>query len=255
MVADFDRGRALLFGGFPRNNELWSYDLQNDSWTEVTPASNNPTPRCLHSALIDHARNEMIVYGGLNGGFTPDLDDVWTYDLVSGTWTERVAASPPGDRYGHVAAIDPPNDRMIVFGGLKREHFIPLDVNDLWEYDLQNDTWTRIEQNGLVPSPRQFARGAALPDASGMILFGGRSEGVHMQDLWFLSFETLLWHPVTVPGPLPPPRYRHTLILDETALLLYVAFGQNDDGELNDIWSLDLSTLGQSSADQVWTMY
>ncbi len=92
-----------------------------------------------------------------------------------------------------------------------------------------------------------------MPDGSGMVLFGGRSDvtGV-MNDLWLLSFEDLNWTQLEPEGSLPPPRFRHTLILDETGNRLWVAFGEGVSGtHFSDIWSLDLkSTKAPSTAFQ-----
>lgn len=247
FLIDGERGRGLLFGGFPRTDKLWSWDVVASTWTDITPAVGNPPPRCLHTSVICSSRAEMIVYGGLRGGFTPDLSDTWSYDLADDSWTLLVEDSPPGRRYGHVAALDEARDRMIVFGGFRRNGINGRleDVGDLWAFDLATRTWTELSPSNPGPSPRQFARGATMPDGSGMILFGGRSDvtGV-MNDLWLLSFEDLNWTELEPEGSLPPPRFRHTLILDETGNRLWVAFGEGVAGRhYADVWTLDLKSM------------
>ena len=119
FVMDHARSRGLLFGGFPRTNQLWSWDPASGRWTEITP-NVGPVPRCLHSSLVDEGRGRMVVYGGLLGSGTPDLSDAWVLDLRSDEWRVLSQDSPPGMRYGHVAAMDAARNRMIVFGGFAR---------------------------------------------------------------------------------------------------------------------------------------
>ena len=144
FVVDRDRGRALLFGGFPRTNKLWSWNRLDNAWTDITPASGNPSPRCLHASVMCPSREEMIIYGGLLGGFSPDLPDTWSYDLVADSWTLLVEDSPPGRRYGHVLALDKAHDRLILFGGFWRrpDNSGSEDVNDLWTFDFAEKTWS-----------------------------------------------------------------------------------------------------------------
>ncbi len=241
IIMERDRRRALLFGGFPRTNKLWSWDGTTSLWTDITPQK-SPTPRCLHSSLSWPERGEMIVYGGLNGGFSPDLPDTWSYDLAANSWTLLVADSAPGRRYGHVVALDEARGRMILFGGFRRPPSGGLrNANDLWAFDRTSKIWTELFPATSGPSPRQFARGATLRDGSGLILFGGLSDAGPMSDLWVLKFEDLSWTQLTPEGPHPPARFRHTLVLDATGHRLWVAFGEGESREhFSDIWTLEL---------------
>lgn len=251
FLVDSERGRGLLFGGFPRTDKLWSWDVVASIWRDITPAV-GPPPRCLHTSVICSSRGEMVVYGGLQGGFTPDLADTWSYDLAGDSWTLLVENSRPGTRYGHVAALDESRDRMIIFGGFQRNGASGRleDVGDLWAFDLATRRWTELSPSNSGPSPREFARGTRMPDGSGMVLFGGRSDvtGI-MNDLWFLDFGDLRWTQLEPEGSLPPPRFRHTLILDATGERLWVAFGEGSSGtHFSDVWTLDLKSMTDPSA-------
>ena len=245
FLVDADRGRALLFGGFPRTNELWSWDVAEATWTDITPGTGNPLPRCLHGSVVCPSRKQMIVYGGLNGGFTPDLSDTWSYSLTDDSWTLLVADSPPGRRYGQVMALDEARDRVILFGGLRQvDGSGSQDVGDLWAFDLSTKVWSELQPSGPIPSARQFARGDVLPDGRGMILFGGRGAEGFLNDLWVLEFKDLSWRRVETKEESPAPRFRHTLIIDREAERLWVAFGEGDERvHFADVWSLDLGDL------------
>lgn len=249
FLPDPERGRSLVFGGFPRNNELWSFDHDAARWTNITPAPNPLSPRCLHAAVICEARDEMIVYGGLVGGFAPDLDDTWSLNLTNHTWTQVATPVNPGPRYGAVAALDSTRDRMLLFGGLVRRDREVREANDLWAFDLATRQWARLTAANSGPSPRQFARGVTLRASEGLLLFGGLgqpagdgSEGRFKHDLWFLHFPTLTWHRIGVEGPGPAARFRHTMVLDEMRMHLYLCFGEGEGRQhFNDLWRLDLT--------------
>jgi len=247
FLIDKQNNRALLFGGFPRTNELWQWDLENESWSNITPENNNPDPRCLHTSVICKSRNEMIVYGGLKGSFFPDLDDLWSLNLTSHEWTQIESSAPPGKLYGHVAAIDEKRDRMIVFGGLTLQgERSTTETSRLWEYDLETQEWNELNVDG--PSARQFARGFALANGNGMLIFGGKQEDEFYNDLWFLNFNTMQWQKIKVSGELPAPRFRHTLVYDPSENRIWTGFGEGENNQhFNDLWRLDLNQLGVSA--------
>ena len=245
LVLDDTRQRGLMFGGFPRTNQLLEWNVLDGQWRDVTPPV-SPPARCLHSSVIDRPRERMIVYGGLNGNFLPDLSDTWALDLVSGQWTQLVESDGPGERYGHVAAIDTDRDRMIVFGGLVRDPITGManETNDLWAFDLAANDWSPLEAGGPKPARRQFAAGAVLPGRGSLILFGGRSGNDFFDDTWLLDFQSLQWRRLATVGATPQRRFRHTLVADAVGERLWMAFGEGGQGlHFEDVWELDIRTL------------
>ncbi len=246
LVGDAARGRALLFGGFPRSNELWTWDAASGAWSDATPAD-SPAPRCLHSSLVCDARGEMIIYGGLNGDMMPDLEDTWSYDLASGVWSRVAERSPPGQRYGHVVALDVAAGRMILFGGYRRidDDDSAANVGDLWELDLESREWSELTPSTPGPSARQFASGGTLADGSGMVVVGGLTDDSYLNDVWMLAFEDLSWRRIDPdPSILPAPRFRHTVVMDPERNRFWMAFGECADSEhYNEVWMLDLEAL------------
>ena len=245
LVLDDTRQRGLMFGGFPRTNQLLEWNVLDGQWRDVTPPV-SPSARCLHSSVIDRPRERMIVYGGLNGNFLPDLSDTWALDLVSGQWTQLVESDGPGERYGHVAAIDTDRDRMIVFGGLVRDPITGManETNDLWAFDLAANDWSPLEAGGPKPARRQFAAGSVLPGRGSLILFGGRSGNDFFDDTWLLDFQSLQWRRLATVGATPQRRFRHTLVADAVGERLWMAFGEGEQGlHFEDVWELDIRTL------------
>lgn len=245
LVLDDTRQRGLMFGGFPRTNQLLEWNVLDGQWRDITPPV-SPPARCLHSSVIDRPRERMIVYGGLNGNFIPDLSDTWALDLVSGQWTQLVESDGPGARYGHVAAIDTDRNRMIVFGGLVRDPITGTanETNDLWAFDLATNDWSPLETGGPKPARRQFAAGSVLPGSGSLILFGGRSGNDFFDDTWLLDFRSLQWRRLATVGATPQRRFRHTLVADAVGERLWMAFGEGGQGlHFEDVWEMDIRTL------------
>ncbi len=246
------RDLGLLFGGFPRNNELWSYRLSSASWIQTSQGTARPPPRCLQAAALSVDRNEMVVYGGLRGAFTPDLQDTWVYDIDSGQWTKAVSESPPGRRYGSAHVWDQKRQRLVLFGGLIIDSQGTIrEADDLWAFDLKARSWKQLTPLNDGPSRRQFARAVALPARDGLILWGGRdspptAEGSpeFKNDLWFLGFDPLRWQKIETKGTKPPARFRHTLIRHPVSQRLVLAFGEGkDENHFADVWTLNLEEL------------
>ena len=173
-------GRMLVFGGYQPGrilDELWSFDLQNDSWSLVgngsVPALSN------HTAVFDPVRGDMIIFGGVAANDTASCA-TWIYDAGSGTWRCR-PSSPPGARQMHTAVWDSLNGQMLIFGGLNGNTSAGSSQDDLWAYDPSSGDWTRLMSGA---SPR--SRHCAVWDQAGgrMLMSGGWAWFYNGSDCW-----------------------------------------------------------------------
>jgi Kelch motif len=96
ISADPKTGEILVFGtprlgGTPTGTEVHVLSADGKKLTKVTTAS-SPPPRSYHGALV--ADGTLYVAAGTTGEFgTPILDDVWSFDRASSTWT-KIAKLP-----------------------------------------------------------------------------------------------------------------------------------------------------------------
>ena len=179
---DSQAGELVTFAGFTnlgRFHDVWRFNDQADSWTDVSPGS-GPGERCLHAACYDALRHRMIMYAGQNNAGA--LDDLWALDLDTDTWTQFTPAVKPSGRYFASMIYDAAHHRAVVFGG---QTTLSL-VNQVWLFDLWTNKWTQAAPAGTPPSPRSGA--AAIYDAANdrMIVFGG-TDGVTRNDVWALT--------------------------------------------------------------------
>ena len=176
----------LVFGGkTPDNvqqNDLWKLTLANSTWEKLMPSGTLPPTRFLHTAVWNPDGQTMLVYAG-----HWDLDDLWSYNLTSNSWTQLLS-DPLGSRYDHVAVWNPVDKIMLVSGGSRRTPAGNVDwfrSNDLMSYDPATNTWKELIPHGTLTAPQGRHRACAVWNtaAQAMVLFGG-SNGSNLNDTW-----------------------------------------------------------------------
>ena len=136
VVGDY----AYVFGGRDADgnylNDLWRYDITNDSWTSMgsTPLKSrvNATA-CVHNG---------IAYLGLgfNGGYnnsTGYLSDWWRYDADSDTW-QRLNDYPANTTARAISLVGD-GELYVGYG------FCWTYERDMYRYDIANDKWNFID--------------------------------------------------------------------------------------------------------------
>ena len=78
-------------------------------------------------------------------------------------------------------------------------------LNDLHCLDLASWTWRRPQQEGAaLPAPREQCA-AAVADGQ-LLLFGGRTSGARLNDLWCFHLASGCWEQLASHGAVPSPR-------------------------------------------------
>jgi len=188
-IYDPVRDRMVVFGGAGDRgylNDVWALSLAGTpAWTRLTPSGTPPGIRYAHSAIYDPVRDRVVVFGGSPGaGY---FNDVWALSLAgTPAWTQLTpTGTPPSGRLCHSAIYDPVRDRMVVFGG--REYWAPL-LDDVWALSLAGaPEWTQLTPTGTPPSARNRHSAVYDPVRDRMVVFGGATYGVNLNDVWALS--------------------------------------------------------------------
>ncbi|MDY0747258.1 PKD domain-containing protein [Paucibacter sp. R3-3] len=108
FVYDSINRRFVLFGGlcYDRNSvrctngdnidDTWLYDPAVNTWTAVTAAV-HPSGRNQAQMYFDSKNGVVVLFGGVSSAGTL-LDDVWTFDTQTLSWTQQqVPATNPGN--------------------------------------------------------------------------------------------------------------------------------------------------------------
>ena len=175
----------------------------------------------------------MYIYGGR--GETGLLDDIWSFDPVTETWTELPSggASTPVARKN--ASMVGYGDDLYLYGGTDA---IGSNLMDFWSYSTTSSNWTQKE--GHAPSAGQSA---ALHN-NDMYAYGGVrwNETDFRNDVRRYSLPNdNEFHYVYAMGDNPGGRAYHAATSDGEKK--WVADGMNDSkGILGDFYEFNMST-------------
>lgn len=253
MVTDSADHRIILHGGDDRNwvgyyNDVWSFDLNEKTWSLIEPAGQPPNPRtwCATAAAYDPNADRLIVFGGWYGGTY--YNDVWELDLTLGSevWQELIPAGTSPDPRQTSAIVDPVNNRYIIFGGRDQSYSAR---NDLWEIDLDSLVWHQLTPSGSPP-PIRYAHTAIYdPVSHRMIVFAGVAPySSSYNDVWALDLTSGSenWQQLTPSGTPPPGRNMHFGVYNNVTREMIIGFGYDYPGAFiyyDDVWALNLNTM------------
>jgi hypothetical protein len=182
LVYDNARNEILLFGGQVNSpgsafGETWVWDGTN--WQKRFPA-NSPPPRYVHAMAYDPIRQEVVLFGGVNG--TTIYSDTWVWNGIN--WSEKSPSVPPSARGYHFMAYSPYAKLITLFGG-RDNAAAATYYNDTWIWDGSN--WTEQCINPLRPSARGGFAMNEGPGENSLVLFGGRDQNGLLDDTWSWS--------------------------------------------------------------------
>jgi len=211
--------RLVIFGGKSASghlNDVWAFDLKNNSWSELTPSS-GPAPRFTANGVYHPAAQQMIIWSGQGATF---FNDVWAFDLNAKTWTQFNPPDPkPNTRYGVASIFDPKARELVAFAGFTDAG----RFDDTWRFNIANATWQQIS---LTTHPEKRCLHSASYDAlrHRMIIYGGQTSGPR-DDIWAFDLTNNTWADLT-PQTSPAGRWFSTNIYD-AANNRVVIFGGN----------------------------
>jgi len=186
--------------------------------------------------VTDEARQQVVLFGGANGG--PNgrqyLADTWTWNGT--TWTSSPSTTAPSPRAGAAIGYDPARSRVVLFGGCSGWNCGTLH-DDTWEWD--GSSWTRMTS---TRAPARRSASCLAFDGRTLVLFGGSGAGnATLGDTW--TWDGTEWREVTAQTS-PLPRSSHACVFDGRSLVLV-------GGRLVgvDVWRFESSDGGHWSAN------
>ena len=230
MVYDDINDRLVLFGGSTSPNGLnftpqadtYFLDLDSLVWRRHRGVA--PEKRLFHSMAIDHARGEIVMYGGGHeqAFFGDFYNDVWAFNLADEIWERRWDGSGigPDSRINPVLIEDVERQRIIMFAG--HDETAVGHRNDVWAFDAALGEWTElragdtgtgegcnsfcscppdfVQVDMTSPERRQYHTFTEVLGESRAILFGGKSDCGYLDDTWSFDFQQAQWTEIEPAG-------------------------------------------------------
>jgi len=178
-----------IFAGYDGNarlNDMWNIGLSDPtpSWVEVQQIGKRPPTCCNFPVAV--AKDSMFVFSGQSGAKI--TNDLFQFHFVDKKWTRittehllKGTSPPPSRRYGHTMVAH--DTHLYVFGGAADSNL----PNDLYWYDLENETWDIVHTTGDLPSGRLFHHGDVI--GNHLYVFGGTIDNnVRSGELYYLTF-------------------------------------------------------------------
>uniref|UniRef100_A0A5F9C3N8 Solute carrier family 7 member 5 n=1 Tax=Oryctolagus cuniculus TaxID=9986 RepID=A0A5F9C3N8_RABIT len=228
LSAHPEKDELILFGGEYFNgqktllyNELYVYNTRKDTWTKVDIPS-PPPRRCAHQAVVvPQGGGQLWIFGGEFA--SPDGEqfyhykDLWVLHLANKTWEQVKAPGGPSGRSGHRMVAW--KRHLILFGGFHESARDYIYYNDVYAFNLDTFTWSKLCPSGTGPSPRSGCQMSITPQG-GIVVYGGYSKqrvkkdvdhGTQHSDMFLLKPEDgregkWTWARIHPSGVKPSPR-------------------------------------------------
>ncbi|XP_031513896.1 kelch domain-containing protein 4 isoform X1 [Papio anubis] len=223
-----EKDELILFGGEYFNgqktflyNELYVYNIRKDAWTKVDIPS-PPPRRCAHQAVVvPQGGGQLWVFGGEfaspNGEQFYHYKDLWVLHLATKTWEQVKSTGGPSGRSGHRMVAW--KRQLILFGGFHESTRDYIYYNDVYAFNLDTFTWSKLSPSGMGPTPRSGCQMSVTPQG-GIVIYGGYSKqrvkkdvdkGTRHSDMFLLKPEDgredkWVWTRMNPSGVKPTPR-------------------------------------------------
>ena len=210
----------------------------NGVWIKLDLSGDIPPALEAHAQVYDPDHNIFTVFGGytiLSNNFE-FFNDTWIADLNDGemNW-EKIDITDdnkPSPRYCAAAVLDNRESRILLYGGIDKNH---NGLNDLWEFNIDDKEWKSLDITG---NPN--CTGSLIYTRSGNQLIHFNGSETYVLKLGGSNPE---WERLYIGGNPPPERQWHEAVYDPRGHRMIIFGGREGAEEYEDFWELDLSTL------------
>ena len=191
----------------------------------------HPSKRWGHSGILHN--NCMIIFGGRN--LQRSLSNIYSLDFTDFTWTKMEPIdNPPLSRDSHSAVLYNNSD-MVIFGG----NGLTSKFNDLWDFNINEYSWTKITTQGKSPCPRDGHLSAIIYDKYMVIYSGINDKDEVVNDLFLFDFDQKKWIECDlINGNLIENRDGQSCCLVDNTMYLFGGQGPVEDKYSNELFTI-----------------
>ncbi|KAJ8919748.1 hypothetical protein NQ315_006277 [Exocentrus adspersus] len=166
----------------------------------------------------------------------------------------------PSRRVNFTFIAHPSKEQLVLYGGEYFNGKTTSIYNDLFFYNIPNNTWTVVKAPA-GPPPRCGHQMVATSANKGQLwIFGGeyasptQAQFYHYRDLWVYHMATKQWEKITAPNG-PSARSGHRMVLLKKQLIVFGGFHDNlrDYKYFNDVYSFDTESYKWTKLEPIGT--
>jgi hypothetical protein len=199
------------------------------TWEELETIEKPEARTYFDMASVDGTES-IVLFGGR--GDYKILNDTWTFNFSTKTWTNKEPLIHPKARTNHAMSSIYGSDIVLLFGGQD----YPDYYNDTWIYDFSEQSWINRTPNP-GPTGRDLHAMAGIYGTDKVLLYGGNRNGYQPTDTWIYDLSNNIW---TEKTPLSNPGgvncHSMASIFGTDKVLLFGAIGAD-----RQTWVYDLS--------------
>jgi dynein heavy chain len=165
--------------GYSRRDfdDLYTYSIEEVSWTRQQPKGTGPEKRSGHTACA--VLKQLYIFGGWNS--MDQFNDMFILDTEAMIWSQIAAPlccdGFPRWNMAACSVVAIPHWKIFVFGGssgkLTPDSSQGTYLNDVSVLDTGTNTWSRPNIIGDIPSPRAETQLGYDSKGSRLMIFGG----------------------------------------------------------------------------------
>jgi len=200
--------RQQVGGDFIRENDIWSFDTETETYSEVKPVLGKGPPR-ISRLCLESFGDVIYSFGGILQDKTK-INSIYSFELANKEWTEiKTKGTPPSPRCDpFTCAYNSASRRgIIVFGGSQEGLVYHSDIHF---FNVDTHTWEEVVIENEGPSSRIGATAAVIGDK--MYLFGGAVWNIiaakytkNFNEMWCLHLGDGAWRWELLPNAGTPP--------------------------------------------------
>jgi len=248
------------YNGYDYCNDVQRFDPVTNTSSVVEVTGEPFTPRSALTAVV--WQGKLYTFGGWNGFTQKWFNDVHCFNFETKEWRKVHPNGKISDQemlnagdVGSVVDLPPPRtshasvlwgSKMYTFGGFSGKDYL----NDLWEFDLETETWTDLTKftRGQSPAPR--SRFCAAVHGDCMYILGGWNKVSYFADIYCFNFVTRLWTQISHPCFETPSISQYSLVVHEDKMYIFGGYCAKRKACVNRFYSYKLqqTNLAKPSA-------
>ena len=256
MAYDPARKSLIVFGGNTMNgtlNDTWEWVGSTRKWAQLKP-STSPDPLYGHGMVTDTTRNKILLFAGISDTYylqpypgiykDPMRNDVWEWDGVAMTWTNRTppaSVTAPNGRMSPVMAYDEGRQKLFVYDGYN----LGANLSAFWEWDPISAGWTSRDSGDSLDSGYQDSVAYDSIRRRIVLLTDAYSSAQGYQETWELDAKAPSWYVRALPGS-PGSKYGATMVFDNVrgTVVLFGGQSMNTGNVSSETWEYKVTSLG-----------